>query len=139
MLGAHAGRALSDRARRPIHEEHTMATYTGGCHCGKVAYEVEGEIEQVMDCNCSMCLKRGGLLWFVPRENFRLTTPEADLGTYHFNSGRIDHHFCPGCGIAPFSEGVHPEGYRMAAVNVRCLDGVDLAALNIVPIDGRSF
>lgn len=116
-----------------------MATYSGGCHCGKVAYEVEGEIEQVMDCNCSMCLKRGGLLWFVPHGDFSLRTPAEDMGTYHFNKGKIDHHFCPECGISPFSEGVGPDGAKMAAINVRCLEGIDLAALKVVPIDGRSF
>lgn len=116
-----------------------MTTYTGGCHCGKVAYEVEGELEQAMDCNCSMCQKRGGLLWFVPHEKFTLKTPAEDVGTYHFNTGKIDHHFCPDCGISPFSEGKNQDGSAMAAINVRCLDDVDLAALKIVPVDGRKF
>lgn len=116
-----------------------MTTHAGGCHCGKVAFDVEGEIDQAIDCNCSMCLKRGGLLWFVPREALRLTTSEADLGTYQFNSGKIDHHFCPACGVSPFSEGRNPDGSAMAAVNVRCLDGVDPASVKVVAVDGRSF
>lgn len=116
-----------------------MSTHTGGCHCGKVAFEVEGAIDQAIDCNCSMCLKRGGLLWFVPRAALTLKTPEADYGTYRFNSEKIDHHFCRECGISPFSEGRNPDGSAMACVNVRCLDGIDLAMLRIVPVDGRSF
>lgn len=116
-----------------------MATYSGGCHCGKVAFEVEGELEQAMDCNCSMCQKRGGLLWFVPRDKFTLKTAADDAGTYHFHTGKIDHHFCPHCGISPYSEGKDAEGSEMAAINVRCLDDVDLASLKIVPIDGRKF
>lgn len=116
-----------------------MSTHTGGCHCGKVAFEVEGEIDQAIDCNCSMCLKRGGLLWFVPRAALTLKTPEAGYGTYRFNTEKIDHHFCRECGISPFSEGRNPDGSAMACVNVRCLDGVDLATVRIVPVDGRSF
>jgi hypothetical protein len=115
-----------------------MARYSGGCHCGGIAYEVEGEIEQVVDCNCSMCAKRGGLLWFVPREAMTLKTPESAYSTYRFNTHRLAHHFCPNCGVAPFSEGAKPDGSAMASINVRCLDGVDLAALTVVPFDGRS-
>src|SRR5256885_12428207 len=101
--------------------------YTGSCHCGKIAYEVEGTIDQAMECNYSMCRRRGSLLWFVPRAQLKLTTPESNLGTYQFNKRVLQHHFCPTCGIAPFSEGIHPKtGQPMAAVNVRCVDGVDL-------------
>ncbi len=114
--------------------------YQGSCHCGKIAFEVEGTIDQAMDCNCSMCRRRGGLLWFVPRANLKLKTPETNLGTYTFNKHVLQHHFCPSCGIAPFTEGIHPKtGQPMAAVNVRCLDGVDVASLKIVHIDGAKF
>ena len=116
-----------------------MSTYQGRCHCGGIAFEVDGEIDQAIDCNCSMCRKRGGLLWFAPREALRLSTPEAGLSTYRFNTKKIAHHFCPTCGIAPFGEGVGPDGAAMAAVNVRCLEGVELAALKIVPVDGSRF
>lgn len=113
--------------------------YTGGCHCGAIAFTVDGTIEQVIDCNCSLCRKRGGLLWFVPRAALRLTTPEAELSTYTFNKHRIRHHFCARCGIAPFGEGIDAAGSITAAVNVRCLDGVEPATLTIVPFDGRSL
>ena len=56
-------------------------TYKGGCHCGRIGFEVEGDIEQVVECNCSICSKRGYLLWFVPQEQLRLATPQADLAT----------------------------------------------------------
>jgi len=112
--------------------------YQGGCHCGHIQFEVEGEIAQVLDCNCSFCQKRGGLLWFVPRAQLKLATPEADVATYRFNTGKLAHHFCGACGIAPFSEGADPAGRAMAAVNVRCLEGVEPSQLAIVPFDGRS-
>ncbi len=113
--------------------------YEGSCHCGKIAFAVEGEIPSVADCNCSLCRRRGGLLAFFPRTALELKTPESDLGTYTFHTHAIRHHFCPACGIAPFSEGVDPRtGAAVAAVNVRCLTDVDLATLKIVPFDGAA-
>src|SRR5690606_33723486 len=53
-------------------------SYSGSCHCGKISYEVEGEIEQVIDCNCSHCSRKGYLLWFVPREKLRFKSGEED-------------------------------------------------------------
>lgn len=112
--------------------------YKGSCHCGRVAYEVEGELQQVMDCNCSMCGRRGSLLWFVPRDKLRLLTPEQNASTYTFNKHIIKHRFCANCGIHPFGEGVDPSGNQMAAVNVRCLEGVDFSALPVTHFDGRA-
>jgi len=114
-------------------------TYKGGCHCGRIAFEVQGEIGQVIQCNCSICTKRGSLLWFVPREQLHLHAPEADLATYTFRTGRIKHHFCPTCGCAPFAVGSDKTGTLQAAVNVRCLEGVAPSALKVLPFDGRSL
>jgi hypothetical protein len=113
--------------------------HTGSCHCGKIAYEVDGDFTEAIECNCSHCSRKGYLLWFVPREQLRLTSGEADLATYRFNKHVIDHHFGPDCGCAPFGFGKDPSGAATAAVNVRCLEGVDLAAIKRVPVDGRSF
>jgi hypothetical protein len=110
----------------------------GSCHCGKIAFDVEGDFKQAIDCNCSMCRRRGGLLAFVPSAQFHLRTPEADLGTYTFHTHRLQHHYCPNCGIAPFSTGTKPDGAAMTCINVRCLEDVDLATLQIMPFDGRS-
>ena len=113
--------------------------YKGSCHCGRIAFTVEGDLQQVMECNCSICTKRGSLLWFVPRDRFKLESPEANVATYTFNKHRIKHHFCGVCGCAPYAEASDPKGNPMAAVNTRCLDGIDLAALPRKPFDGRSL
>jgi len=112
--------------------------YKGSCHCGRIAYEVEGEITQLMDCNCSICSRKGSLLWFVPRQQFRLLTPPENLSTYTFNKHIIQHHFCSTCGINPFSEANDPSGKPVAAVNVRCLEHVDFSSLPVTHFDGRS-
>lgn len=111
--------------------------YQGSCHCGKVAFEVEGEIQGALACNCSMCQRKGSLLWFVPRAQFRLRTPEDAAATYTFNKHVIRHRFCPTCGIHPYAEGTDPQGNAMAAVNLRCLEGIDLAAIPVHEFDGR--
>ncbi len=113
--------------------------HQGSCHCGRISFTVEGEFTSGMDCNCSMCRRRGGLLAFVPRTALTLLTPEADMATYRFNKHVIDHHFCPVCGISPFGEGKAPDGSAVAAVNLRCLPDIDLEALVIQKVDGRSF
>ena len=113
--------------------------YKGSCHCGNIAFEVEGDLTQVIECNCSICSKKGTLLWMLPRESFRLLSPEENLSTYLFNKHKVKHRFCPKCGIHPFGEGIDPSGNHRVAINVRCLDGVDLSTLTIKPFDGRSL
>ena len=113
--------------------------YTGSCHCGKIAFEAEGDLNGVMACNCSLCSRKGSLLWFVPRQQFRLLTPEQDLATYTFNKHVIQHRFCPTCGIHPFAEGVDPKGNQIAAINIRCLDDIDLEKIPVQQFNGRSL
>ena len=112
--------------------------YQGSCHCGKTTYDVDGEIGQVIECNCSICTKKGYLLWFVPRTSVAMHSPVENLSTYRFNKHQIEHRFCPDCGAAPFGVGNDRQGNPMTAINVRCLEGVDLASLKRVPYDGRS-
>ncbi|MGD9945734.1 MAG: GFA family protein, partial [Burkholderiaceae bacterium] len=110
------------------------------CHCGNVAFEIDtGQpLDSVLSCNCSICSRKGSLLWFLPREQLRLNTPEGELSTYTFNKHLIKHRFCPNCGMHPYAEGTNPQGQAMAAVIVRCLEGVDLEALKVTHFDGRS-
>jgi hypothetical protein len=112
---------------------------SGSCHCGKTRFEVDGGFDEVMECNCSHCSRKGYLLWFVPRERLKLRTDLSDLATYHFNKHVIDHHFCPTCGCAPFGIGSAPDGTATAAINIRCLEGIDLAGVKRVAVDGRSY
>ncbi len=112
--------------------------YQGSCHCGRVAFEVEGEIDSALACNCSICSRKGSLLWFVPRANLVLKTPEGDASTYTFNQHHIKHRFCPVCGMHPYGEGTDPKGNAVAAINLRCVEGIDLAAIAVHHFDGRS-
>jgi len=111
--------------------------YHGGCHCGAVSFEVEGELREVEQCNCSICARKAYLHWIVPPESFRLLTGKEVLTTYSFNTGAARHYFCPRCCVAPFY--VPRSDPDKIDVNVRCLDAVDLDALEIRSFDGRNW
>lgn len=113
--------------------------HKGSCHCGQISFEVKGDLEQVIECNCSHCSRKGYLLWFLPYSDINLLSSEASLATYTFNKHAIKHHFCPTCGCAPFGFGTDSSGAATAAVNVRCLEDVELSSLKKVSVDGKSF
>lgn len=112
-------------------------TYEGGCHCGKVRYEVTADVSNVYSCNCSICSKRGWLLAFVTPDKFNLLQGDG-LTDYQFNKKQIHHLFCPVCGVASFGRGNSPKG-EMVAINVNCLDDVDTSALKVTKVDGKSL
>lgn len=115
-----------------------MTTYIGSCHCGHISFDVQGEIDSALSCNCSICSRKGSLLWFVPRQNLNLKTPEAAISTYTFNKHFIKRRFCPKCGIHPYGEGTDPKCNAVAAINLRCIENLDLAAIPVHHFDGKS-
>lgn len=114
-------------------------TYEGGCHCGDVRFKVTADLSQVIRCNCSICSKKGHLLTFVPPEQFELVAGEGKTTDYQFNKQLIHHLFCSRCGVGSFARGIKPDGKPAVAINVRCLDGVDLSSLSIIDFDGKSL
>ncbi|PWV65922.1 GFA family protein [Plasticicumulans acidivorans] len=111
--------------------------YTGSCHCGRIAFAFDGAIERLVDCNCSLCRRRGSLLYFTDRAHFELLTPAADMSEYRFGAQTIAHVFCPVCGCAPLGFATDPSGREMVAVNVRCVDDFDLDSVDVHHFDGR--
>ena len=114
-----------------------METFEGGCHCGQVRYRVTATLDRVTECNCSVCSKKGFLHLIVPRESFELLRGAEDLATYRFNTGVAQHHFCRHCGIHSFY--VPRSDPEKIDVNVRCLDGVDVRAIDVKRFDGRNW
>ena len=116
--------------------DHTAKKYAGGCHCGAVRYEVETTLEKILSCNCSHCEKKGLLLNFVDKEKFTLLIGVDVLTEYLFNKKAIRHLFCRLCGTQSFAEGVT---FSKVAINVRCIDGIDIATLTITPYNGKEL
>jgi hypothetical protein len=109
-------------------------TYQGSCHCGKVRFEIDADLDHVRSCDCSLCRKRGALNHRVEDSCFRLLTPFEELSVYQWHTRTATDYFCPACGIHPFRR--PRTAPQLWAVNVRCLEGVDLPALAVVQIHG---
>lgn len=115
-----------------------LITHPGGCHCGRVRFEVLApERLEVSDCNCSICGKSGYLHLIVPKTRFKLLRGNEFLTTYQFNTGTARHLFCSVCGIKSFYvPRSHPDGY---SVNARCLDGGTAKSMSVRTFDGRNW
>lgn len=114
-------------------------TFTGGCHCGKVRFEVALDpSEPAITCNCSMCGRSGTMLRFVPASQFKLLSGADVLKDYRFNREVINHQFCSVCGIKSFAGGTDKTGAETRAINVRCLDGVDVESVPTRFFDGKN-
>ena len=112
-------------------------TYEGGCHCGRVRFQVTGDLARTTECNCSMCSKKAYLHLIVPPECFELLAGREDLVTYEFHTRTAKHHFCRHCGVHSFY--VPRSDPDKIDVNVRCLEGVDPEALTVARFDGRHW
>ncbi len=111
-----------------------LVTHHGGCHCGRVRFEVDAPAHlQALECNCSICRMTGFLHLIVPASRFRLVAGADALNEYNFNTGTAKHRFCKVCGVKAFYvPRSHPDGFD---VNVRCLDSGTIQQLDIEPFD----
>jgi hypothetical protein len=115
-----------------------VRTHTGGCHCGRVRFEVvaPGKLE-VADCNCSICSKFGYLHLIVPADRFKLISGREALSTYTFNTHSAKHFFCSTCGVKSFYiPRSHPDGI---SVNARCIVSDTIESVSVTPFDGRDW
>lgn len=112
-------------------------TYRGSCHCGKVRFEVDADLDHVRVCDCTICRRRGALIHRVNDDELRLLTPIEELTLYEWNTKTAKDYFCPVCGILPFRR---PRTARDKwGVNVRCLLDVDLATIPIKYVHGSKL
>ena len=117
-----------------------MQTYEGGCHCGRIRFRIRADLAvpgAIGECTCSICRMKGILHITTARENFTLLRGDGDITTYRFNTGMAQHTFCSTCGMHPFY--VPRSDPDKIDVNVRCLDGVDVSALDIKRFDGQNW
>jgi hypothetical protein len=112
--------------------------HTGGCHCGRVSFEVFAPAQlEVSECNCSICQRTGYLHLLVPADRFKLLSGEDVLTRYTFNTGVAQHLFCSTCGIKSFYvPRSHPDGF---SINARCLDPGTCTGMNVQQVNGRQW
>jgi hypothetical protein len=125
-----------------------MRTYQGSCHCGRVRFEVDLDLDHVRSCDCSICRRRGALIHRVEADRLRLLTPLEDLTLYQWHTRTAEDYFCSTCGILPFrrprqrtsestARGAPP--FSGWSVNVRCLEAVDLDAVPVKRVFGSKL
>ena len=111
--------------------------HAGGCHCGAVRYTVELDTTaKAIICNCTMCGRSGSMLMFVTPDKFAIERGADNLTDYQFNKHVVHHVFCKTCGIKSFARGESSKG-PMVAINLRCLDGVDVFNQPTTQVDGK--
>lgn len=114
-----------------------MSTYHGSCHCGKVKFEIQGELDALVQCNCSICTKKNASMKLVPEVDFKLLEGEDEVTLYQFNKKLAKHYFCKICGIYTFHRPrTKPDFY---GINASCLDGVDLSEIPIKQANGKAL
>jgi len=118
--------------------EENMITHKGGCHCGRVRFEVQASSTLNVDqCNCSICSKSGHLGVVVPSDRFTLVSGEECLTEYTFGTGTAEHKFCKHCGIKAFYiPRSHPDG---VSIHVHCIDGGTIETMNFEEFDGQNW
>jgi hypothetical protein len=115
-----------------------LQDYQGSCHCGRIKFRIRADLASLLECNCSICTKKGILHLIVPPQDFTLLRGEEHLATYQFNTNTAKHTFCRQCGMHPFY--VPRSDPDKISVNARCLDGVDPALLRPSRFfDGRNW
>lgn len=116
----------------------SLQAYEGGCQCGAVRFAANADLSSTVTCNCSRCGRLGSILAFTPESEFTLKSGEDSLTEYLFNKHVIHHFFCKVCGIQPFSRANRPDGAKMVALNIRCLDDIDPDTFTPTKFDGKS-
>ncbi|KWS06370.1 Gfa-like protein [Lysobacter capsici AZ78] len=114
-----------------------MHKQSGSCHCGRVTFELQADIREAMECNCSICHREGAIWFGADDASLRILSGESDLSLYQFGTMAAKHYFCGVCGVSTFSRPrIAPNWW---VVNLRCIDGIDLSELKIYPFDGRNW
>jgi len=115
-----------------------LITHRGGCHCGRVRFEVVAPAKiQVSECNCSICSMAGYRHLIVPGERFTLLSGNDVLTTYSFNTNTATHLFCSICGVKAFYvPRSHPDGF---SVNARCIDPDTIEDMTITQFNGQEW
>lgn len=114
----------------------TMTKHFGSCHCGGVRFEIDTQepLDPYFRCNCSLCSRKGAIMGEAARADLQVTTGQALLSVYAWNTGEAQHYFCRVCGI--YTHHVMRGSTDRVGVNMGCIEGVDVHAIGEVVVGG---
>ena len=111
--------------------------HTGSCHCGSIKFVIDSDLEKIVQCNCSICIKRNAKMIMIPKDNFKLLEGSESLSLYQFNTEIAKHFFCKKCGIyTHHNRKSDPNGM---GVNLGCIDDVDPMEFDVIQFDGKKL
>ncbi len=99
---------------------------------------MESDLDRFVRCNCSLCIRRSAVMFYVAPAGFQLLSNQEHLAGYQFGNKTGTHHFCRVCGVFTFFES-HYAGKHQFGINAACIDGFDPYTAEAELIDGRSF
>jgi hypothetical protein len=119
-------------------------TLAGRCHCGRNAFEINGELpEKLTRCTCSFCAKRGHLYAYFLPDQFKLRQCDSDA-VYLWNTRTVVNHFRSTCGCDLYADspdfkrnGSWDGQTRRIAVNARLFDDFEAADWAVTVVDGK--
>jgi len=117
---------------------------SGSCHCGNIAFKLDWKSDPAeipaRACNCSFCVKRGGVWTSVPSGALEISVGDPSLVShYAFGTKTAEFHICSRCGVVPVVTS-RINGHLYAVVSVNAFDNVDPALLRrtSASFDGES-
>ena len=111
--------------------------YKGSCHCKAIEFNIQSDLEKIIQCNCSICIRRNAKMIMVPKENFQLIKGEENLSLYKFNSKIAKHFFCKICGI--YTHHNRKSDPSSMGVNLGCMDELDQMSFEVIQFDGKKI
>ena len=109
------------------------------CHCGQVEAEINlpNNLDKVIRCNCSICKRKGAIMFMVKNDNFKIIKGLDKINLYQFHTKVAKHYFCSNCGI--YTHHNPRSNSAMTGFNLGCVDEIDIFQLkDIVVNDGQN-
>ncbi|MBY0305025.1 MAG: GFA family protein [Sphingomonas sp.] len=108
------------------------------CHCGAVGITIPAAPDYLNDCNCSLCVTRGGLWGYFSPADVTISGETHGYIRADLKQAALSTHWCAHCGSTTHWTALDPAYDRMG-VNMRLFDPAAYARVEIRPIDGRSW
>ena len=97
--------------------------HKGSCHCKAIEFEIESDLDKIMQCNCSICIRKNAKMAMVSKDSIQIIKGKENLTSYKFNTMIAEHFFCKNCGIyTHHNRRSDPNG---VAINIGCIDAIN--------------